>query len=318
VQAAPASPISVAAPSRTPTASAPLADVTRASERYAPSFGSLAPRDAARAQQLVARAMQGLQPRVLVNRGVEDAIAFLTRDAPMSTSFDLDKPGDAAWGAYMLERRTVEDRHGIHGEGEHAGRTVYGSLQLSDNVHPIGDTSHEHLNAGATRYGEVSLVVRPDVARDRATYIANDSFYADAKVGAAQQLPDIVLERVLRNFKVARERSGESSPWPDVPAPQLRARFDEILDLPDDQAVARLREHLTSDALTRTYVEAQIRTLRPDDIAEVRVDLDPAQRPGFDQTTSPSDRLADLRAAADALGIPLCTTASAAARALDA
>lgn len=297
------------APPRPPAAHAHAAepDVVRAAARYAPSFGTLGVDDARRAQALVRDVVSQLPMRVHVNRGAEEALAFLRGDAQMPTAFDEHRPADAVWNAYMNERRSAEVAKGIHGDGPAAGRTVYGAVQLSDTL-PTRTSGERRLNTGQVRYGEVSLIVRPEVLAARATFLPNDSFYTDARTGALTQLPDIILERVLRDFKVVAERSGESSPWPDVAARELHARFRQLLALPDSQARAALRAHLTSDSLTRNYVEAQLRGLRPSDIAEVRVELDPARSApwrGSRDADIATRLLGDLTAAAQAHGIAL-------------
>lgn len=296
-------------------------EVVAAAASYEPRFGSLGADDARRAQVLIGDALSDLGPsRVQVNRSIEQAIQFLRSDTRMPTAFDDDFPDDPKWAPYMERRRRVEVDKGIHGVGEEAGRTVYGGVQVSDVVHP--EVGAARINTGVTNYGEVSLVLRPEVVAARTSFLPNDSFYADAKLGAAENLPDVVLERVLRNFKVVRERSGESSPWLDIPAATLRQRFSAILSLDDDSAKHALREHLVSDAFTRHYIEAQVRGLTPTDIAEVRVETSPALAPPWrngDARGSVAARAIDeLRGLAESVGASFRATDGTAGSRADA
>ncbi len=280
-------------------------DVARAGLAYAPDFGSLGVRDAVRARELVSAATASMeQPFIIVNRSIEGVDLLFERGREFPTSFDV---GSARVAEYMSERLEHELRHGTHGSGPSAGRTVYGAVHFThwlDEPNAAGELVRR--NTGQLRYGEVGLELRPEAWR-RATVLPNDSFYVDATPGTIEQLDDVVLERLLRNYHLVRDSAGASSPF-DETASVLQDRFLTLVRGDAQVAVDQLQAQLRAPSTGRHYVEAQVRGVTLDDVVRVTLDVDPGHAPRWrppaerDTALRNVDRIVEL---VEAQGLPI-------------
>lgn len=262
------------APARAAGDAAGAADpeVARAREHYRPELGSLGRRDAARAQQLVAEALEGLEPRLVVHRWKETLDGFLDgRDPYLPTIHDVRPPGMVG-AAQERVRAWREMWRGMHGTGERAGHTAYASVQFT----PRG-TPHGPPPAGVSAFGDVRLELSPAVA-DRTTVAAADTGYGMSRVRVAplERLADVVVERLARTQGFVPDPMSDSlRAQPIGPATDAAGRRADLLRLVNDQprldAVRAVREYLTSDALSvgTGIIEAQVRGVTLRDVRSI-------------------------------------------------
>jgi len=285
-------------------------------EQVGPNLDSLSVRDARRAQRLVHAALEQLPtPTIQVNRRYTNAEQILRSPKPIPTMFDL--PEDARPSDYD-RRLQIEQKYDTYGRGEHAGRSVYGSVQFADQVLDAKATlpgakldkpARLRPNLGVAAYGPVSLVLKPTVW-DRTTVQPADSYNLDAlhvtsQPGAAENLADVVTERVVSHFdgKRADGASAAFGIWNDAEA---GAALKSILWKPTAQAVEGVKQHLASTAFTQAaaMMEAAVRTADRTDIAEVRV----MRHPDTEVGSPAHNAIRRLRYHAKKLGIPVHQT----------
>jgi hypothetical protein len=220
-------------------------------------------------------AREGL-PRVLVNRNADDALRVLQRgDFGTLHTIESDRPDLPpevleSFKVAAARRRAIEERRGTFGEGEAAGRTVYGSVHLSERVgserflrdileglsereRPTKPAQGFYLSGGA-----VTFVMKPS-ALAKATFLGGDSFLKnDWEPVGIRRLPEVIMTAL------ARIASGMGE------ADQLQA----LLAMPADARREALRRALDSDIFQIDYVEAQIRRPSVDDIDHIVIKSD--------------------------------------------
>ena len=282
-------------------------EVARSDAAYVPDLRSLAVSDAARAQQLVATAVDPMYPYAVVNRSAADAVRLLTAGGRITNVFDVPDDSDARpFGKLPAvakrDRAGGERILGIHGEGELEAKTVYGSLRLL--AAPLG-TGVQQAAYGANAYGPVSFVLRQEVL-PRAFLLPLDHAWSTAKPGGVQDLREVALERVLHSHGLIETRHGTVN-GPHRGAPdELRRRFGELLAAPDDVAAARVREELTAHTAVQpgrplpglVYMEADVGAPTLDDVAAIH--FEPSRLAPLDPE---DERL--IRQGAGARGIPI-------------
>ncbi len=275
--------------------------------------------DARRAAQLIGRIIeQGPMPLLMVNRPVHDAVELLERQAGrLPTIFDATGPprsmhamdAAGAWDGFRERRRTREQALGVHGSGDRAGHTIYGSLQLSHEVG--GSDGRVRPNPGAVRYGRVSFELDPAVLR-RTTISAVDSGAGPriARIAPPWELREVIAERVMRSHGWIRDPNlSKPSPWGKAAQGERSRELRSLLREPSPAAAeAYLRAHLRDDTwIGRWYVESQVRGVDVSDIRGVRIDLRPGSG-GVREATHGAALVAAeprLAAAAEALGLRL-------------
>ncbi|MEO6866976.1 MAG: hypothetical protein ABI200_03050 [Gaiellales bacterium] len=269
-------------------------DVIAARESWRPNLGTLGADDARRAQNLVQRAAAGLaSPYVIVNRNPAEAVALLEGSLTrLSTAHDKrtnpDDPRTPKNKAAAMRRRTkLEQRHGTLGEGAARGTTTYGTVAW--------DRSMPHKNGrvvpqlGAWRYGQAALVLKGDVL-DRATFLPHDSVSVapGTRTSAREQLIDVAVERLARDFGFVDDLGHGGRPAPHIPEHTRLARQQRLLDIlhaRDDAALTAMRRELQTMPTNDRYVEAQIRGgVTVADIAEIRIADRPEMIPVWART----------------------------------
>lgn len=246
---------------------------------------------------LVREALAGLEPRIHSTRDARDAIHLLRQGGRLRNVYDyatltaaqrrmLQTPvKDAIAGRALLELD-----YGFFG----TGTTVYGTVRFAPVEHlPMLDHGGAirrralTLAAGPSGYGDVTVVLKPGVMQ-RATFLPGDSGISHGyRPQAVERLDEVVAERAMTNYGLDR------APLPGggstdnvfgrfVSDTELRSSFRQYLTLPRDRAVAALREHLTSTALRRNYIEAQVRWATIDDIEALHI-----RRPQLTPTALP-------------------------------
>lgn len=213
-------------------------------------------------------ALDGLEPVVVVNRRIDVAasqVAGAAVDDPFPTIHD-DPRGDVKTATQRLLRVVKERVRGVHGEGEDAGRTVYGSVRFvpAEDARSGADAIVAALrrqgDPGVRAYGPVSFVTDPAAIAGRTTYAADDTGATLARIRDRTELACVVAERLER-----------SQPIDGTP------RVERLLALQPAAARDAVRGWLLSDALAHHdgYVEAQVRRLAPKDVLAVLVDERP-------------------------------------------
>lgn len=253
---------------------------------------------------LIAEAMKQLGgPRVMVNRPAESALRLLQNGGRFTTIFDRKKT-NADVDAYLETRLVHEQRLNTHGVGEQAGKTVYGSVEFSQtrSAAPHEDAilksvkkgvtpKRPHLNTGiALTDGAVTFVMKQQ-ANEQSTYLPGDTYIDWATPPRAlEHLAYAVLENMLTQGDTYFDGLNGS---------------DALFELPREQAIAGIKQYLTSEALQRDYLEAQVRAPTLDDVGYVVLRDDPnSNRPTYDGRTI-DEVLADVKRAAEARGITI-------------
>lgn len=293
------------------------ADVISASSRYRPYLPELSIEDARRATDLVSTAINGMTPTIVVSRPARHAITLLERSERLPTAFDRDARSDPLGEPYRQRRRQLEEHFGVHGQGADAGGTVYGTVRWDSITHP-GErlASWSRRVGGSSYFGGTSLVLDP-VTLDRATFLAGDSFtwanvrrtspaaYDDThRVGAREQIGQVLTERLVRTY-------GRPSPAPGSPdnpsPPDISSAFLDLLERPRHEAVNAIREHLVRQPAAGA-LEAQVRTVRADDVDAIVVEPTPSSDFPDRARVSVAER-ALLAEAAQARGLPVVSAA---------
>lgn len=256
-----------------------------------------------RVEHVAADALDGLEPVVVVNRRTDTAIRQVdgTADRPFPT-IHSSRSSDPVTLARRLVRGVNERIRGTHGEGDDAGRTVYGSVRFVPHADVLdgADAVVAALRAqggdpGVRAYGPVSFVTDPARVGGRTTFASDDSGATGAWVHGREQLPKVVTERLHRS------RGSGTGPDPD-----------ELLRMPRQAARDAVRGWLLSDDLARSdgYIEAQVRRLAPEDVLATVIDerdsTSVERRPLIDPGTPPSDdQRSALEQHLDRLGVPV-------------
>ena len=230
------------------------ADVLRAVAGFRPAAEAVELRALAGGARTLNDVTTSLRPHVVVNRPIHDAIQALEDGGRFRTAFDIPDGAENAWRdpAYIAERRRYEQELGMHGEGEDAGRTVYGSLHLGDGG------AAGLAGAPASIYGAVAFELRPEVLA-RSTFTSFDSLhhvYDHSAVGGVEQLGEIIAPFV---------RLG------DVPAKGLHQALTGALRRSNltrwEYIEAQVRGAGVEDA-ARIVIEPRTRQSRADDVAQ--------------------------------------------------
>ncbi len=211
------------------------------------------------------------EPRIYVNRSLSDAAKLLQEGGEFSTIYDAVKDGSLPpeareeVEAYLIGRTHKEKRLGTLGVGSLEGKTVYGSLGFSKQLSceswddgllsAPGTPAPQHLNAGiALTGGAVTFVLKPEVNR-RATFLPSDTYDTHRELPVAREhLPYAVWANIGSKGDIYfTENDGSMA----------------ILKLPRDQSVKAVERYLTSDAINRGYMEAQVRGACLDDVERI-------------------------------------------------
>lgn len=236
-------------------------EVAAATARYSPMLPGTDRSNFDRVVDVARSALEGLEPVVVVNRRVDNALRLVggTPDAPVDTIHTVTPPGLGA-AARRTGRMVSEELHRTHGTGSFDGRTVFGSTRFvgASDARRGADAVLAALvrqgEVGVGAYGPVALLVRPQALEGRATFAARDTALGVTRVSDHSHLPQIVAERIARGV-------------PGAPT------VEELATSPVQQAVTRLRSWLTGDGLARRdgYIEAQLRGLAVGDFHGVHV-----------------------------------------------
>ncbi len=290
--------------------------------------------DSTRLRSLVARAIEGQPIRIQTVMTAEEATYLLQGDGSRRMRTVYDAIGtDAArlfGDAVQLEsgaaaRAARELDLGMLG----TGTTIYGRVRIGEVAHtPMVDPGaartirmrDPHLSTGPGQYGDVSATLRESTL-DRATFTPRDTGQvgSTAQVGAREQLPDVLAHTIAGHFKVAERASGTAStnhPFGPGGDGEFRAHADlyqtfrHLIDAPDPQAIAGIRQHLRSAAMDTYYAEAAVRIATDADFehlsARAARRLDPRNVPAG-TSQADLDRYAAIIATRDGLG-PLAAT----------
>jgi hypothetical protein len=245
-------------------------------------------------------ALQGIEPVVVVNRRIDNAISTLDRapDATFETIHTSDRPGFTNSSQRVI-RRLIEQHRGTYGEGDLAGRTVYGSVRFvpsqdaTQGATSVLDALQLQGEVGVRAYGPISLVVDPRRADARTTYSPDDTGASFARAFAEPDISAVVAERITRG--------AEGLP-----------KANQLVAMPPAAAADAIRGWLLSDQLAKpgNYMEAQVRGLTPGDLlGGVAYSQGSGDAPRI-HTINPgaapkADELDALALLTDRLGIPL-------------
>lgn len=248
-------------------------EVLRAAHTFVPEFGILGPEDVARGKMLIGRALDGLDPVVLANR-------VPSRSTAAADGFLPTMPGSGATNVAGRARRIArigwERLLGKHGSDALAGRTVYASMQFTPKGTSMAQWGAQRGRFGAASFGNVSLELGGDAIAKRATIAARDSGMTlnPPRVASIERIDDVVLERLVRTHALTPDimirpgaRLGVLGEEADPV--RLRAQIGMLLhELPEQQAVDKLREYLTSPVLADVdhMIELQVRGVQANEI----------------------------------------------------
>lgn len=266
----------------------------------APSAGVIRGSTIDRLTGIAAQAVDGLTPVVVINRRIDTALQNVGDDAATPFSTIHTSPAqDAVTAVRRTSRAVIERARGTHGEGDDAGRTVFGSVRFvaADDAAAGADAVLTALQAqgdpGVRAYGPVSLVANPQQVNQRTTIASDDTGATLARVRELDELPHVIAERLKRS-------NGTSG-----------STVKELLTLPPASAQQAVRNWLLSDALAKSdsYIEAQIRRVAPNDllgsVIDARAGAQVVRRPAIDPGASPSQAQVDaLMGALQRHGIP--------------
>ena len=219
-----------------------------------------------RLEAIARSAAADLTPFVVVNRRVDTAARTLAQppDEPLPT-IHTDGRTDLTTRVRRIGRAANERVKGIHGDGELAGHTGFGSVRFVPQEDAKAGAEHvvqalaKSGDVGIRAYGPVSFVASVNELGDRATYASDDTGATLAWPRSKDELPAVIAERLLRN---------------DAQAAPTSPRTDTLLGMHENAAVDAVRGWLLSNDLARTdgYIEAQVRGLRPDDFEIAAID----------------------------------------------
>jgi hypothetical protein len=235
----------------------------------------ISPQELKQGAALVEQALDDLgEPRIYVNRSLDSALQLLRQGGRFSTIHDkvkdpkLDPEARAEIEAYLEGRKGREVALGTLGEGELQGCTVYGSLGFSEKLgaelwqdallraaKSQSQPRSTHLNSGIElTAGAVTFVLKPE-ANQRATYLPSDTYDTRGeKPVAREHLPYAIWANI--GSKGDTYFTGEDG-------------SQALLRLPEEQAVHGVERFLTSDAINRGYMEAQVRGAYLEDVERI-------------------------------------------------
>jgi len=246
------------------------------------------------------------EPRVFVNRSLSDAAELLQGGGEFSTLHDavrddsLTPDAREEVEAYLIGRTHREKSLGTHGVGAREGKTVYGSLGFSEQLtceswedgllSAPGTPEPRHLNAGiALTGGAVTFVLKPEINR-RATFLPSDTYDTRRELPVAREhLPYAVWANI--GSKGDMYFTGHDGSM-------------AILRLPRDQSVKAVERYLTSDAINRGYMEAQVRGASLDDVERIVLRREYASAGVEPRFKSIEEGLAEVMRLAREKGIP--------------
>lgn len=223
--------------------------------------------------ELVKSALQELgEPHIFVNRSLSSSLELLQKGGKFTTIFDTVKDPSLSQDArdgiefYLMGREAKERRLDTHGRGDLAGHTVYGSLGFSESLTPEvwedgllapAKPAPTHLNSGiALTEGAVTFVLKAE-ANERATFLPSDTYDTKKERPVAEeQLPFAVWANI-----------GSKGDFYFNGAEGSQA----LLALPTEQGVDGVKRFLTSDAINRGYMEAQVRGADLGDVERIVV-----------------------------------------------
>lgn len=122
-----------------------------------------------------------------VNRGINGALGVL-ESGEFKTAYNTDKGREDR--SYMDMRRGTEERR----FGEATPDAVYGAVAINRELEKID--GFERVYDGATAYGPVKFVLKPEVA-SRTTYTYGDSFADDAYSGTYSSRQGLAARTLL-------------------------------------------------------------------------------------------------------------------------
>jgi hypothetical protein len=239
-----------------------------------------------------------------------EAVRLLSTGARFRNVYDMIDAPEEQRPQLVTDLASAVDTRVFHEQARGffgTGTTVYGTVHFGDEVHTsqIDHTrplryDDRRLDTGATMYGDASVILGERALRN-SSFLPRDTGMTalDHPLRAVEQLDDLVVEYLVRNFELARAaQPGETTDtaFPGFRSPaEIASNFRAILGMPNEQAVASLREHLTSDAINKFYIEAQIRVADGADIVAVHM-----QRPSIADMDAKT--VAAARATQDQLG----------------
>jgi hypothetical protein len=250
------------------------------------------------------------EPHIFVNRSLRSALRLLQKGGEFTTIHD--KPKDPKLGAdsraeieaYLTGRRHHEQSLGTYGEGELEGRTVYGSLGFSEQIgaelwedgiltaaKAKAEPDSTHLNAGiALTGGAVTFVLKAE-ENERSTFLPSDTYDTHGEKPVAEEhLPFAIWA----NIGTKGDSYFNSDQGSQV-----------LLQLPKDQAIHGIKRFLTSEAINRGYMEAQVRGATLDDVERIVVRRKYADVGGVTEFGNFEESLAEVKRLAKERGIPL-------------
>ncbi|MCA9775251.1 MAG: hypothetical protein KC800_00985 [Candidatus Eremiobacteraeota bacterium] len=261
--------------------------------------------------RVVETALEDLgEPRIFVNRSLKSALETLREGGPFSTIFDKAKDPELSQDErdgiefYLLGREAREKHLGTHGEDCLAGHTVYGSLGFSESLsQEMWDdqlldppaATERHLNSGISLTdGAVTFVMKPEV-NARSTFLPSDTYDTKREKPVAEEhLPFAIWANI---------GSKGDMYFSDPRGSQV------LLDLPSEQAEESVKSFLTSDAINRGYMEAQIRGATLDDVERIVVRRHSANNGSQTEFGSLEEGLLEVKRLAALRGIP-CSEAT--------
>lgn len=261
--------------------------------------------------RLVERALEELGgPRIFVNRSLSSALKLLRQGGEFSTIHDKVKdpalPAEqrAEIEAYLEGRKHYEQALGTYGVGPLEGRTVYGSLGFSERLGPElwedgvleaarggTEASDTHWNSGiALTGGAVTFVLKAE-ENERATFLPSDTYDTHGERPVAREhLPQAIWANI---------GSKGDSYFSSMKGSQV------LLQLPAEQAVHGIKRFITSDAINRGYMEAQVRGATLDDVERIVVRRDNASVGSQTDVGTFEDALEEIKALARKRGLPV-------------
>lgn len=274
--------------------------------------------EATKGAALVTEALKDLgEPHIFVNRSLRSSLGLLREGGKFSTIYDKVKDPSLSVDErdgiefYLEGRRHHEESLGTYGVGCQEGRTVYGSLGFSEKLAPelwndgLLNAAKEktvptstHFNSGiALTEGAVTFVLKSEL-NEKSTFLPSDTYdRRGERPVAAEQLPFAIWANI---------GSKGDGYFSSAKGSQV------LLDLPKDQAVHGVKSFLTSDAINRGYMEAQVRGATLDDVERIVVRRENSSNGAQTDFASFEAALAEVERLASEHGIPVQEAESAA------
>jgi hypothetical protein len=259
---------------------------------------------------LVRKALKELgPPQIYVNRSLSSALSLLEKGGNFPTIHQtikdpsLTQEARSEISAYLEGRVLREKRLNTFGVGQLEGHTVYGSLGFSkeiskelwqdgilDAAKGFREPRSTHLNDGISLTGGAVTFVLKSSANRHATFLPSDTYdnYGEKPV-ALKHLPYAIWANIgSKGDGYFKSRRGSQV----------------LLDLPTDQAVHGVKRFLTSEAINRGYMEAQVRGARLEEVERIVVRRENAWDGHFPDETSFNSAVEKLMQLAEQRGIP--------------